>query len=81
MTTKPKPEAKADDQVEAEQAVQPEPTAVEQAVVEGPRCGAPHFLPVLAGRVACQLDAQDLEPGEAGHEHRHQDGDTLYNWR
>jgi quercetin dioxygenase-like cupin family protein len=75
MTTKPKPEAKAD-----EQTVQPEPKADERTVV-GPRCGAPHFLPVLAGRVTCQLGAQELEPGEAGHEHRHQDGDELYVWR
>jgi hypothetical protein len=79
MTTKPKPEAKADDQVEAEQAVQP--AQPEPAAVEVPLCGAPHFLPVLAGHVACQLDAQDLEPGEAGHEHRRQDGDELYTWR
>jgi hypothetical protein len=76
MTTKPKPEAKAD-----EQAVQPDPKVDEQTVVEGPRCGAPHFLPVLAGRVTCQLGAQDLELGEAGHEHQHRDGDALYTWR
>jgi hypothetical protein len=80
VTTKAKPEPTVDEQAEAEQAVQPEPAAVEQTVVEGPRCGAPHFLPVLAGHVACQLDAQYLEPGEAGHEHRYQDGDALYTW-
>jgi hypothetical protein len=81
MTTKPKPEPAVDEQVEAEQAVQPEPKADGQAVIEGPCCGAPHFLPALAGRVTCQLDAQELEPGEAGHEHQHQDGDALYTWR
>jgi hypothetical protein len=76
MTAKAKPEPAVD-----EQAAQPEPKADEQTVVEGPRCGAPHFLPVLAGHVTCQLDAQELEPGEAGHEHQHQDGDALYVWR
>jgi hypothetical protein len=81
MTTKPKPEPKTEDQAEGELAAQPEPKADGQAVIEGPRCGAPHFLPALAGHVTCQLGAQELEPGEAGHEHRHQDGDALYVWR
>jgi hypothetical protein len=81
MTTKAKPEPAVDEQAEVEQAVQPEPKVDEQTVVEGPLCGAPHALPLLAGRVTCQLDAQDLEPGDAGHEHRYQDGDALYTWR
>jgi hypothetical protein len=75
MTTKAKPEPAVVEQAEAGQAVQPEPTAVEV-----PLCGAPHALPLLAGHVTCQLDAQYLEPGEAGHEHRYQDGDALYTW-
>ncbi|MFD7609704.1 hypothetical protein [Streptomyces sp. NPDC059828] len=47
---------------------------------EATRCGAPHQLPLLA-HVTCQLDAEELEPGAAGHEHRHEDGDTVYTWR
>jgi hypothetical protein len=80
MTTKAKPEPAVDEQGEGEQTAQPELKANEQTAV-GPRCGAPHFLPALAGHVTCQLDAQELEPGDAGHEHRHQDGDALYTWR
>lgn len=73
MTTKPK--AKADeDSTEAEQ----EQVSVE----EMPRCGAPHYLPALAERIACTLPAQDPDraPGTPDHEHRHEDGETIYVW-
>lgn len=71
MTTKPK--AKADD------AGADEPAKVTE---EAPRCGAPHFLPMLA-HVTCTRPAPDpdLPPGTPEHEHRHQDGDALYTWR
>jgi len=51
-------------------------------VEETPRCGAPHFLPALAGHVACTEPAPDPDrpPGTPDHQHRHQDGDALYQW-
>ncbi|MFF4536555.1 hypothetical protein [Streptomyces aureus] len=54
------------------------PTEVEEA----PRCGAPHFLPALAGQVACSEPAQDPDrpPGSPDHQHRHQDGELIYVW-
>jgi hypothetical protein len=72
MTTKAKAQA-------SEQAA--EPATVEETKTET-RCGAPHHLPVLAGHVTCQLPAQDpdREPGSPDHEHRHEDGDTIYVW-
>ncbi|MFB7288989.1 hypothetical protein [Actinacidiphila glaucinigra] len=60
-------------------------TTAEPAALEAepqPLCREPHYLPVLAPTVTCQLPAQvDLVIGDAGHEHRHQDGDALYVWR
>ncbi|MFF1547143.1 hypothetical protein [Streptomyces sp. NPDC058291] len=58
-----------------------EPATVEGAESPVPKCGAPHFLPALA-HVRCQRDAQDPDraPGASDHQHRHQDGDTLYQW-
>lgn len=75
MTTK----AKAKDD-EGETAAEP---AKAEAVAEGPRCGVPHFLPALAGHVACSRPAQDPDraPGTPDHEHRHQDGDAIFAWR
>ncbi|MFE9432863.1 hypothetical protein [Streptomyces sp. NPDC006640] len=51
-------------------------------VEEGPRCGAPHFLPALAGHIHCTEPAQDPDraPGTPDHQHRHQDGDAIYLW-
>jgi hypothetical protein len=70
MTTKPK--ARADE----------EPASVEETKSETPRCGAPHSLPLLAPHVTCQMDAQDPDrPFGSDHEHRHEDGDTIYVWR
>jgi hypothetical protein len=73
VTTKAK--AKPDEQAA-------EPAAVEETKAEAPRCGTPHHLPLLAGRVTCQLPAQDPDraPGSPDHEHRHEDGDTIYVW-
>jgi hypothetical protein len=76
MTTKPK----AADEAPVKETAEP---AVEQPKAsEAPPCGKPHHLPMLAGHVACQLDAldPDREPGSPEHEHRHEDGDTLYVW-
>ena len=57
-------------------------TADEPVKVDERRlCGAPHYLPVLA-HVTCLLPAQDPDcaPGAPDHEHRHEDGDTIYVW-
>lgn len=56
-------------------------TAEQQAEVQAPLCGKPHHLPLLA-HVTCQLPAPDPDraPGTPEHQHRHQDGDTLYVW-
>ena len=58
-----------------------EPTTAEELKAAVPECGTPHFLPALA-HIRCQRDAQDpdREPGSPDHQHRHQDGDTLYQW-
>lgn len=58
-----------------------EPTAAEETKAEAHECGTPHFLPALA-HIRCQRDEQDpdREPGTPDHQHRHQDGDTLYQW-
>jgi len=70
MTTK--------DRAKSEGEVAAEPAKVEEA----PRCGAPHYLPALAGSVACSEPAQDPDraPGTPDHQHRHQDGDLIYVW-
>jgi hypothetical protein len=72
MTTKAKAQA-------SEQAAEPAP--VEETKSAAPTCGAPHHLPLLA-HVTCQLPAQDpdREPGSPDHQHRHEDGDTIYVW-
>jgi hypothetical protein len=48
---------------------------------EAPPCGVPHFLPVLA-HITCTGPAPDPDrpPGTPDHQHRHQDGDALYEW-
>lgn len=58
-----------------------EPVAVEEVKEEAPECGVPHYLPALA-HIRCQRDQQDpdREPGAPDHQHRHQDGDALYQW-
>ncbi|MGW4784218.1 hypothetical protein [Streptomyces sp. NPDC004230] len=71
MTTKPKD--KAD-----------EATAEAPKAEKAPLCGKPHHLPMLAEQgIACTEPAADpdLPPGTPEHEHRHQDGDTIYVWR
>ncbi|MEH0445438.1 hypothetical protein QA811_17700 [Streptomyces sp. B21-102] len=57
-----------------------EPTAAEEPKAV-PECGAPHYLPALA-HIRCQRDEQDPDraPGTPDHQHRHQIGDTLYQW-
>lgn len=72
MTTKPKADV---DEAAAE------PASITETKAETPRCGTPHYLPLLA-HVTCQLDAQDpdREPGSPEHQHRHADGDTVYVW-
>lgn len=74
MTTRSK--TKADD--EAPEAVSETQAADPEAV---PLCGKPHYLPALA-HITCTGPAPDpdLPPGTPEHEHRHQDGDTLYVW-
>lgn len=72
MTTKAKADDKPAEETQSKPAAEPVPA-----------CGKPHYLPMLAKQgIACQLDAElDLAPGEPEHQHRHQDGDALYNWR
>ncbi|MER5653445.1 hypothetical protein ABT076_10560 [Streptomyces sp. NPDC002131] len=74
MTTRIKP---IEDESTAE--AEAEPAKVEE---QTPRCGAPHFLPALAGHVHCTEPAQDPDraPGTPDHQHRHQDGDAIYLW-
>jgi hypothetical protein len=76
VTTKPK--AKTDEDT----AEEPASTEEAQVEVETPRCGAPHSLPILAPTITCTLPAQDPDraPGTPDHEHRHEDGDTIYVW-
>ncbi|MEU9436588.1 hypothetical protein [Streptomyces sp. NPDC048252] len=58
-----------------------EPVAVEEVREEVPECGVPHYLPALT-HIRCQRDQQDPDraPGTPDHQHRHQDGDALYQW-
>lgn len=58
-----------------------QPTVDEEPKTEVRLCGAPHFLPALA-HIRCLRDEQDPDraPGTPEHQHRHQDGDTLYQW-
>jgi hypothetical protein len=66
----------------AKQGDEPDIQTVEEPAAEPlPLCGKPHHLPQLALTITCAKPAEELEPGEPEHEHRHEDGDAVYVWR
>lgn len=76
MTTKSRAKPEGDES--GTQATE-ESAVVEPVAEDVPLCGKPHHLPLLA-QITCAKPAEELEPGAPEHEHRHEDGDTVYVW-